>query len=118
MGVLRSHQGKGIGSEFAGRWDAAQKGTVASQVETRNQSTAGCRRLNRGVENTGIRLYFKAASRLGDGVIWYALMLALPFIYGDQGLKVALVMLATSAVASSSDSAPRRPWFTCSAETR
>ncbi len=57
-----------------------------------------CRRLNRGVENTGIRLYFKAASRLGDGVIWYALMLALPFIYGDQGLKVALVMLATSVV--------------------
>jgi undecaprenyl-diphosphatase len=45
-----------------------------------------CRRLNRGVENSGIRLYFKAASRLGDGVIWYALMLALPFIYGDQGL--------------------------------
>ena len=29
-----------------------------------------CRRLNRGVENTGIRLYFMAASRLGDGVIW------------------------------------------------
>jgi undecaprenyl-diphosphatase len=57
-----------------------------------------CRRLNRGVENTGARLYFKAASRLGDGVIWYALMIALPFIYGDEGLKVSLVMLATSAV--------------------
>jgi undecaprenyl-diphosphatase len=25
-------------------------------------------------------------------------MIALPFIYGDQGLKVALIMLATSAV--------------------
>ncbi len=57
-----------------------------------------CRRLNRGVGHTGIRVFFMTASRLGDGVIWYALMLALPFIYGDPGLKVALVMLASSAV--------------------
>jgi len=57
-----------------------------------------CRRLNRGVEHTPIRLFFKAASRLGDGVIWYALMLALPFVYGEQGLRVAFIMLAVSAV--------------------
>jgi len=56
-----------------------------------------CRRLNRGVGHTGIRVFFKGASRLGDGVIWYALMLALPFMYGNLGLKVALIMLATSA---------------------
>ena len=56
-----------------------------------------CRRLNRGVEHTGIRVFFKTASRLGDGVIWYALMLALPLLYGDAGTEVALVMLATSA---------------------
>ena len=42
-------------------------------------------------------MFFKTASRLGDGVIWYALMLALPFLYGERGLEVALVMLATSA---------------------
>jgi undecaprenyl-diphosphatase len=57
-----------------------------------------CRSLNRGVANTGIRVFFKIASRLGDGVIWYALMLALPFLYGEEGLKVAVVMLAMSAV--------------------
>lgn len=57
-----------------------------------------CRRLNRGVENTGIRVFFMTASRLGDGVIWYALMMALPFLYGAQGLRVALIMLASSAV--------------------
>ena len=57
-----------------------------------------CRRLNRGVELAWVRVFLKTASRLGDGIIWYALMLALPFIYGGQGLKVALVMLATSAV--------------------
>jgi undecaprenyl-diphosphatase len=44
-----------------------------------------------------VRVLFKTASRLGDGIIWYALMLALPFIYGSQGLKVSLIMLATGA---------------------
>src|SRR3954470_14540294 len=57
-----------------------------------------CRHLNRGVEHTWVRVLFKTASRLGDGIIWYALMLALPLIYSAQGLRVALVMLATSAV--------------------
>lgn len=57
-----------------------------------------CRRLNRGVQHAAIRIFFMAASRLGDGVIWYALMLALPFVYGAQGLRVAAIMLATSAV--------------------
>jgi undecaprenyl-diphosphatase len=56
-----------------------------------------CRRLNRGVEYAGVRVFFMAASRLGDGIIWYLLMLALPFFYGAQGLRVALVMLASSA---------------------
>jgi undecaprenyl-diphosphatase len=57
-----------------------------------------CRSLNRGVEHAWIRVFFMAASRLGDGVIWYALMLVLPLFYGSRGLEVALVMLATSAV--------------------
>ncbi len=56
-----------------------------------------CRRLNRGVEHTWVRVLFQTASRLGDGVIWYALMIALPFLHGAQGLRVALLMLATGA---------------------
>ena len=54
-----------------------------------------CRRLNRGVEHTWVRVLFQTASRLGDGVIWYALMIALPFLHGAHGLRVALLMLAT-----------------------
>lgn len=54
--------------------------------------------MNRGVDHAAIRVFFMAASRLGDGVIWYALMLALPFLFGAEGLRVALIMLATSAV--------------------
>jgi len=57
-----------------------------------------CRRLNRGVQLTWVRVFFKTASRLGDGVIWYALMLALPLLYGAEGLRVAAIMLATGAV--------------------
>jgi undecaprenyl-diphosphatase len=56
-----------------------------------------CRRLNRGVELPWVRYFFRAASRLGDGIIWYALMLLLPVLYGTQGVRVALVMLATGA---------------------
>jgi undecaprenyl-diphosphatase len=57
-----------------------------------------CRSLNRGVDHTWIRVLFMTASRLGDGAIWYALMLVLPFVYGGQGLKASLIMLATSAL--------------------
>jgi undecaprenyl-diphosphatase len=57
-----------------------------------------CRRLNRGVNHAAVRVFFMAASRLGDGVIWYSLMAVLPFIYGTRGLRVSLIMLATSAV--------------------
>ncbi len=57
-----------------------------------------CRRLNRGVEHTAIRVFFMAVSRLGDGIVWYSLMLLLPFMYGAQGLRVSAIMLATSAV--------------------
>ena len=56
-----------------------------------------CRSLNRGVAYPLIRGFFKTASRLGDGVIWYVLCLALPLIYGARGLQVSLVMLATGA---------------------
>jgi len=57
-----------------------------------------CRRLNRGVQHTWVRVLFMTASRLGDGVVWYALMLALPLLYGAEGLRVAAIMLATGAV--------------------
>ena len=57
-----------------------------------------CRRLNRGIQHTWVRVLFTTASRLGDGVIWYALMLALPLLYGAEGLRVAAIMLATGVV--------------------
>lgn len=44
-----------------------------------------------------ILLLFAAVSRLGDGVFWYSLMLALPLLYGAAGLAVSL-QLATAGI--------------------
>jgi undecaprenyl-diphosphatase len=45
-----------------------------------------CQRLNRMGHQRAIRLFFKGVSRLGDGVFWYTLALALPLLAGTEGL--------------------------------
>jgi undecaprenyl-diphosphatase len=54
-----------------------------------------CRRLNRGAAQPALRDTFRVASRLGDGVIWYALLALLPILYGRGALKPILVMAIT-----------------------
>ena len=54
-----------------------------------------CRRLNRGASRSLIRKPFQLVSRLGDGIIWYVLILLLPMIYGAQAVKPAIVMALT-----------------------
>src|ERR1700726_3056663 len=54
-----------------------------------------CRRLNRGASSSLIRKPFQLMSRLGDGILWYALILGLPILYGPQALKGALLMALT-----------------------
>ena len=41
-----------------------------------------CRSLNRGAAFALPRRIFQIASRLGDGIAWYVLLLALPLLYG------------------------------------
>src|ERR1044071_7576266 len=57
-----------------------------------------CRYLNRSSGSTAVRQVFRAASWLGDGWTWYALALALPLIYGHEGLVAAFHMVLTGAV--------------------
>lgn len=45
-----------------------------------------CQRLNRMGAYTSIRLFFRAISRLGDGVFWYVLALSLPLLLGMEGV--------------------------------
>jgi undecaprenyl-diphosphatase len=54
-----------------------------------------CRRLNRGASFAFPRRLFQVASRLGDGVIWYALLLSLPVLYGPSAVKPAVIMTLT-----------------------
>lgn len=53
-----------------------------------------CIRCNRVSRRPALRAVFAGASRLGDGIAWYALIVALPLIYGWAALPVALRMTA------------------------
>lgn len=57
-----------------------------------------CRWLNRLSNVPTVRAVFWLASRLGDGLFWYVLMLVLPVAYGLPGLYVSLQMAATGVV--------------------
>jgi undecaprenyl-diphosphatase len=57
-----------------------------------------CLLLNRGCTSAPVREFFGAVSRLGDGALWYALILALPFLYGEAGRVPALQMALTGLI--------------------
>jgi undecaprenyl-diphosphatase len=57
-----------------------------------------CVQVNRACARPGVREFFRVISRLGDGLFWYALMLALPLLYGDTGRQAALQMVVTGVV--------------------
>ncbi len=57
-----------------------------------------CRSLNQAVASRALRSVFQVASRLGDGIVWYVLVFALPFIFGQRALRPALIMIVTGVV--------------------
>lgn len=59
-----------------------------------------CLRLNGWCGHRAVRLYFKAVSRLGDGVFWYAMMAALAAVGGEAGLHAAAHMAVVGGVAA------------------
>ncbi len=60
-----------------------------------------CLRANRWGEWDGLRRFFAIVSRLGDGVFWYALMVALVVLDGWKGLAASAHLAATGVVALS-----------------
>jgi undecaprenyl-diphosphatase len=68
-------------SAFLSRVDAAEYGL--------------CRSINSGASRSSLRRLCLAASRLGDGIAWYVLIIALPFVYGRAALRPAIVMALT-----------------------
>ena len=57
-----------------------------------------CLRFNRVGDRRGARVVLRLASRLGDGVFWYALMGALLLAYGQSALVPVLKMLLTGCL--------------------
>lgn len=57
-----------------------------------------CERANRICRRDLVRGVFSLVSRLGDGILWYFLMLLLPFIYGWEAIEVSLRMAISAAV--------------------
>lgn len=55
--------------------------------------------LHRGVRYPLLRALLRLVSRLGNGVLWYAIIAALPVIHGaDRGSRLAVQMLVTGLV--------------------
>lgn len=69
---------------FMARIDAAEYGLT--------------RTLNRGAAFAAPRLVFRVASRLGDGIVWYLLIVLLPILYGPAALRPAIVMACTGVL--------------------
>lgn len=57
-----------------------------------------CLLFNRAGRRRYLARSFAIVSRLGDGVFWYTIILALPFIHGETALGVSLQMIAVGLV--------------------
>ncbi len=55
-----------------------------------------CQKLNRAGSHFAVKYFFKAISRLGDGVFWYCLLLSLPIFDGLQGAFNMLHIIVTA----------------------
>lgn len=53
---------------------------------------------NRATRFAVARHFFRLISRLGDGILWYSLMIALPAIHGPGALRTVGQMLAAGTV--------------------
>jgi undecaprenyl-diphosphatase len=56
-----------------------------------------CERLNRSCRREAVGQLFRVVSRLGDGAVWYLLILVIPVWYGEAGIWPALSMAITGA---------------------
>ncbi len=54
-----------------------------------------CQSINRTLRFRPAQGYFRVVSRLGDGWLWYLVILAMPVLRPHDGLAIALLMVAT-----------------------
>jgi undecaprenyl-diphosphatase len=58
-----------------------------------DRDLAVCGALNRISRPPKIKKFFVVVSWLGDGKLWYLLLLGLPFLYGDEGVVTSWIMV-------------------------
>ena len=56
-----------------------------------------CLRFNRSCHVRPLKTLFVSVSRLGNGSLWYTLILLMPVLYGWRGLEIVVQMLMTGA---------------------
>jgi undecaprenyl-diphosphatase len=87
--------------------------TVSAFARLQSLEVALCRRATRAQQRSGWLRLFRAASRLGDGVAWYALALLLPLLYGLAALptvaRMTLVGVGATLAAQGLKRATARP---------
>src|SRR5258706_15015861 len=54
-----------------------------------------CRGLNSATAWPGVLPLLRIPSRLGDGLLWYLMLIALPLLYGSAAIRPVLIMAAT-----------------------
>lgn len=74
-------------------------GTATARLWQRvdHAERALCLHINRGCHRVSLRRFFVVASRLGDGIAWYALMASLAVAGGAPGVTTALQMAVAGA---------------------
>jgi undecaprenyl-diphosphatase len=75
--------------------------TPPSRSRLLDNDAGWCLRANHLCARSGWRRYFSATSRLGDGVFWYVLMLAMVLADGIDGLAASAHLAATGVIALS-----------------
>ncbi|MCZ8131779.1 MAG: phosphatase PAP2 family protein [Steroidobacteraceae bacterium] len=75
---------------------SSRDATLFQRVDALEQRL--CLSLNRGCHRPAVREVFRVASRLGDGIFWYLLLLLVPILYGEAGLLPAAQMGAMALV--------------------
>lgn len=76
--------------------DAARSSAIFRRIDHYELSL--CLLCNRAGSRRNVERLFVVVSRLGDGVFWYGLIAALPFIYGPGALRVSLRLALTGVV--------------------
>ena len=65
---------------------------------TDSMEAGACLRLNRITRHRGLKLYFTAISRLGNGVLWYSILAAIPLLGGVNLIPLTLHIGSTALI--------------------